>query len=67
LNIPNPSVLEDISYVSKERSPIGQLADVCAYLVMRWLSEPEGDHSYIDYINGLQDGRVLQVIYPVQL
>ena len=67
LNIPNPSVLEDISYVSKERSLIGQLADVCAYLVMRWLSEPEGDHSYIDYINGLQDGRVLQVIYPVQL
>ena len=67
LNIPNPSVLEDISYVSKERSLIGQLADLCAYFVMRWLTESDGDHSYIDYINGLQDGRVLQVIYPVQL
>lgn len=67
LYIPNPSVLEDISYVSKARSPISQLADLCAYFTMRWLSEPEGDHSYIDYINGLQAGRVLQVIYPVQL
>tara|TARA_B100000029_G_scaffold500951_1_gene573508 strand:+ start:35983 stop:36738 length:756 start_codon:yes stop_codon:yes gene_type:complete len=67
LNIPNPSVLEDISYVSRNNSPIGQLVDLCAYFVMRWLTEPEGDYSYIDYINGLQDGRVLQVIYPVQL
>jgi hypothetical protein len=67
LNIPNPSIIEDITFASADYSGMLQLANLTAYLVMRWLTEPEANQNYVDYINGLQDGKVLQVIYPVQL
>ncbi|HCG91889.1 MAG TPA: hypothetical protein DEZ08_08665 [Dehalococcoidia bacterium] len=67
LNIPNPSIIEDITFASPDYSGMLQLANLTAYLVMRWLTEPEANENYVDYINGLQDGKVLQVIYPVQL
>ena len=40
-----------------------QLANICAYFVRRWLQNPAGSHGYFE---ALRDGRVIQVIYPVQ-
>ena len=61
--IPSPAVLENFCYVQSEYSVCTQLANLCAYFVRRWLQTPDESHSYFD---ALQEGRVIQVIYPVQ-
>ena len=61
--IPSPAVLENFCYVQAEHSVCTQLANMCSYFVRRWLQNPDGAHSYFD---ALQEGRVIQVIYPVQ-
>jgi hypothetical protein len=61
--IPSPAVLENFCYVGAEHSVCTQLANMCAYFVRRWLQNPSGSNSYFDV---LQQGRVIQVIYPVQ-
>jgi hypothetical protein len=61
--IPSPAVLENFCYVSPEHSVCTQLANMCSYFVRRWLQNPMGTNTYFDV---LQEGRVIQVIYPVQ-
>ena len=63
VEIPSPAVLENFCYVGAEHSICTQLANMCAYFVRRWLQNPSANHSYFD---ALQQGRVIQVIYPVQ-
>ncbi len=61
--IPSPSVLENFCYVDAEYSVCNQLANMCAYFARRWLQNPNATHSYYE---ALQEGRVIQVVYPVQ-
>ena len=61
--IPSPSVLENFCYVGAEHSVCTQLANMCAYFARRWLQNPNATHSYYE---ALQEGRVIQVVYPVQ-
>ena len=61
--IPSPAVLENFCYVGAEHSVCTQLANMCSYFVRRWLQHPDDTHSYFEV---LQEGRVIQVIYPVQ-
>jgi hypothetical protein len=44
-------------------SPCTQLANLCAYIARRWLQNPSAPQPYFD---ALRDGKVVQVIYPVQ-
>ena len=61
--IPSPSVIENFCYVDGEHSVCTQLANMCAYFARRWLQNPNATHSYYE---ALQEGMVIQVIYPVQ-
>ena len=63
VEIPTPAVLENFCYVGAEHSVCTQLANLSAYFVRRWLQEPSASHGYFD---ALREGRVIQVIYPVQ-
>ncbi len=63
VEIPTPIVLENLCYTSPEESVCIQLANICAYFTRRWLQNPSGSHGYFD---ALRDGRVIQVVYPVQ-
>ena len=63
VEIPTPAVLENFCYVGAAESVCTQLANICAYFVRRWLQDPSGSHGYF---NALRDGRVIQVVYPVQ-
>ena len=58
------AVLENLCYVEPEHSVGTQLANMCAYFARRWLQEPDRPHPFFDAI---RDGRVVQVIYPVNL
>ena len=61
--IPTPAILENFCYVGAEHSVCTQLANMCAYFARRWLQNPDSAHTYFE---ALQEGRVIQVIYPVQ-
>ena len=61
--IPTPAVLENFCYVAAEHSVCTQLANLCAYFARRWLQNPDGSNAYFET---LQEGRIIQVIYPVQ-
>jgi len=63
-DIPAPAVLENFCFVASEHSVCTQLADLCAYIVRRWLQNPNGSHPHFD---ALRDARVLQVMYPVKM
>ena len=63
VEIPTPAVLENFCYAGAGESVCTQLANICAYFVRRWLQNPGGSHGYFE---ALRDGRVIQVIYPVQ-
>jgi hypothetical protein len=63
-DMPSPAVLENFCFVGAQHSICTQLADLCAYFVRRWLQNPSGKHAYFD---ALRDGRVIQVVYPVQV
>ncbi|MSQ06086.1 MAG: DUF3800 domain-containing protein [Dehalococcoidia bacterium] len=63
-DMPSPALLENFCFVKAEDSVCTQLADLCAYFVRRWLQNPSGANAYFD---ALRDGRVIQVVYPVQL
>lgn len=58
------AVLENLCYVGREQSVGTQLANICAYFARRWLQSPSESHPYFE---ALRDGKVIQVIYPVQL
>jgi hypothetical protein len=64
LDLPAPAVLESFCYIASEHSVCTQLADMCAYIVRRWLQNPQGSHPYFD---ALRNSRVLQVMYPVRM
>ena len=55
-------LIDDICFVDQENSVGSQLSNLVAYLVRRWLQNPERPHPYFD---GLRDNKVIQVIYPV--
>ena len=61
--IPSPAILANFCYVGAKYSVCTQLANLCAYFVRRWLQNPSAPNSYFE---ALQEGRVIQVIYPVQ-
>ncbi len=63
VEIPTPAVLENFCYVGADESVCTQLSNLCAYFVRRWLHNPGGSHGYFD---ALREGRVIQVVYPVQ-
>lgn len=58
------AVLGNFCYVDAEHSVGTQLANMCAYFTRRWLQNPSASHPYFD---ALRDGKVVQVIYQVQL
>ena len=61
--IPSPSVLENFCYVEAEHSVCYQLDNMFSYFARRWLKNPNASHSYYE---ALQEGLVIQVVYPVQ-
>lgn len=63
VEIPTPIVMEEFCFVGAEQSVCTQLSNICAYFVRRWLQNPSASHGYFD---ALRDGRVIQVVYPVQ-
>lgn len=63
VEIPTPIVLENFCFVAGEQSVCTQLSGICSYFVRRWLQNPAGSHGYFE---ALRDGRVIQVVYPVQ-
>ncbi len=63
VEIPTPIVMESFCYTGAAESVCTQLANICAYFVRRWLQNPQGSHGYFE---ALRDGRVIQVVYPVQ-
>ena len=63
VEIPTPIVLENFCYTGAAESVCTQLSNICAYFSRRWLQNPSGSHGYFD---ALRDGRVIQVVYPVQ-
>ena len=58
-----PSMYDDLLVAPAGTSVGGQLAALCAYIVRRWLQNPDASHGYFE---ALRDGRVLQVVYPYQ-
>ena len=58
-----PSVYDDLLIAPPANSVGSQLVAMCAYVVRRWLQQPDVPHSYFE---ALRDGRVVQVIYPYQ-
>ena len=58
------AVLGNFCFVGPEHSVGTQLANLCAYFARRWLQNPSASQPYFD---ALRDGKVVQVIYPVQM
>jgi hypothetical protein len=58
-----PSLYDDLLIARSTNSVGAQLVAMCAYVVRRWLQQPDVAHSYFD---ALRDGRVIQVVYPYQ-
>ena len=58
------AVLGNFCFVAAKHSVGTQLANMCAYFARRWFQNPDGSHPYFD---ALRDGKVVQVIYRVQL
>ncbi len=63
VEIPTPIVLENFCYAGAAESVGLQLVNICAYFTRRWLQNPSGSHGYFE---ALRNGRVIQVVYPVQ-
>ena len=57
------AVLNNLCFAGPEHSVGIQLANLCAYFTRRWLQNPSAPHPYFE---ALRDGKVVQVIYPVQ-
>lgn len=58
------AVLGNFCFVGAEYSVGTQLANMCAYFARRWLQNPSAPHPYFQ---ALRDGKVVQVIYSVQM
>ena len=59
----SPSIYDDLMVAPPQTTVGGQLVNMCAYFVRRWLQQPGAPHGYFD---ALRNGRVVQVIYPYQ-
>lgn len=59
----SPNIYDDLLVAPPATCVGARLAALCAYIVRRWLQQPNAAHGYFD---ALRDGRVLQVIYPYQ-
>ena len=58
------AVLENFCFVDAEYSVGTQLANMCAYFARRWLQNPSRPQPYFD---AMREGRVIQVIYQVNM
>ena len=58
------AILDSVCYAGAENPAGTQLANLCAYFTRRWLQDTTRPHPYFDAI---RDGKVVQVIYPVNL
>ncbi|HIM81152.1 MAG TPA: hypothetical protein EYM54_13745 [Dehalococcoidia bacterium] len=58
------AVLANFCYVGSEHSVGTQLANMCAYFARRWLQNPSSPQPYFE---ALRDGKVVQVVYNVQM
>ena len=63
VEIPTPIVMDSFCFTPASESVCTQLSNICAYFARRWLQNPSGSHGYFE---ALRDGRVIQVVYPVQ-
>ena len=63
LDLPTGTLLENVYFVRAPDSHCTQLANICAYFLRRHLQQP--DRPSPQYI-ALEEGRLLEVIYPVQ-
>ena len=59
----SPNIYDDLLVAPPATCVGAQLSALCAYVVRRWLQQPNAAHGYFDT---LRDGRVVQVIYPYQ-
>lgn len=59
----NPNIYDDLIIAPPSTCVGAQLSAMCAYIIRRWLQQPNMAHGYFD---ALRDGRVLQVVYPYQ-
>ena len=64
LDMPTGALLEVMHFVRSENSHCTQLADMCAYFVRRNLQQPSRLNPQYE---ALKEGRVIQVVYPVQM
>lgn len=55
---------ENMYSVSTQDSSAMQLANLCAYLTLRWLQAPTNPNPFFEV---LRDNKVIQVLYPVTL
>ena len=58
------ALLENFCFVDPQYSVGTQLANLCAYFARRWLQDPSRPQPYFD---AMRDGKVIQVVYPVNL
>ena len=58
------ALLENFCFVGPQYSVGTQLANLCAYFARRWLQNPSRPQPYFD---AMRDGKVIQVVYPVNL
>jgi len=58
------ALMGNFCFVGSEESACTQLANICAYFTRRWLQNPSSPQTYFE---ALRDGKVIQVIYNVQV
>ncbi|MBQ12270.1 MAG: hypothetical protein CMJ45_12070 [Planctomyces sp.] len=58
------ALMGNFCFVGSEESACTQLANMCAYFTRRWLQTPSSPQTYFE---ALRDGKVIQVIYNVQV
>ena len=58
------ALLGNFCFVGSQQSACTQLANLCAYFTRRWLQNPSSPQTYFE---ALRDGKVVQVIYNVQV
>ena len=58
------ALLGNFCFVGSQQSACTQLARQCAFFTRRWLQTPSSPQPYFE---ALRDGKVVQVIYNVQV
>ena len=64
IDLPTGTVIENLYFVPSRDSHCTQLANICAYIIRRQFHQPSLPNSQYD---ALKEGRVLEVVYTVQM